>query len=101
MAGEIGRTALGSTCTAVRKLGNRHHSHMEGEWRWVHLNGETDGWPVFDRKLVGKDIARLACDNFQYSTPSDPGIVERDKLTNHLECRLRTAEGLGATSERR
>ena len=74
---------------------------MESERRWVHLNGETVGWPVFDRKLVGKDIARLACDRFQYSTPLGREIVERGNLMNHLECRLRIGEGLGATSERR
>ena len=87
VTGGIGRNARGSTYTVVGKLGNRHRSHIEIERRQVRLNGETVGWPVFDRTLVGKDTARLACDNFHYSTPLDREIVERGNLMNRLECR--------------
>ena len=96
---EIVRTALGSTCTAVAMLGNRCHPDKKSEQSWVHLDGKTEGWPAFDHKLVGRSIARGACDNFRYSTALDREIAEPDGLTKYLKCPLNIAVGLGATSE--
>ena len=97
---EIVRTALGSTCTAVEMLGNRHHPGKKSEGGWVHLNGKTEGWPAFDHRLVGKSTARGACDNFQCSTAVDLEIAGPCSSMKYLKCPLSIGVGLGATSER-
>ena len=97
---EIVHTAPDSTCTAVVVMGNRHHRDKKSEQGWVHLNERIVDWPALDRKLVGKDIARDAEDNFRNSLALDLEIAEPGSLTDHLGYPLRNVADLDALSER-
>ncbi len=80
-------------------LENMHYPDKKTEQGWVHLNGRTVGLPLFDRRPVGKGIARDAWDNFLGSTAPDLGNAEPGSLMDQLKCPLGTAVNLGATSE--
>ena len=99
-AGETVRTAPGNTCTAVAMLENRYHPDKTSERDWVRLNERTVGWPALDHKLVGKGIARGAWGSCPCSRALDVEIAELGSLTSCLECPLRIAGGLDATSEK-
>ena len=97
---EIVHTALDSTCTAVVVMEKRHHRDKKSGQGWVHLNERIVDWPALDRKLVGKDIARDAEDNFRNSWALDRKIAEPGSLTDHLGYPLRSVADLDALSER-
>ena len=97
---EIVHTAPDSTCTAVVVTENRHLRDKKSDQDWVHLNERTVDWSALDRKVVGKDIARDAEDNFQNSLALDLEIAEPGSLTDHLGYPLRNVADLDALSEK-
>ena len=78
----------------------RHYRHKKSEQGWVHLNERIVDWPALDRKLVGKDIARDAEDNFRNSWVLDRESAEPGSLTDRLGYPLRNVADLDALSER-
>ena len=93
-------TAPNSTCTAVVVMEKRHHRDKKSEQGSVHSNERMVDSPALDRKLVGKDIARDAEDNFRNSWALDRKIAEPDSLAGHLWHPLRNVADLDALSEK-
>ena len=96
----IAHTGPDNICTAVVVMGNRRHRGKTSEQGWAHLNERIVDWPALDRKLVGKDIARDAEDNFRNSLALDLEIAEPGSLTDHLGYPLRSVADLDALSEK-
>lgn len=73
---------------------------MKGEQARDHLSERIVDWPALDRKLVGKDIARVAWGSFRSSKALDLGNAEPGSLTDHQKYRRGNAVDLDALSEK-
>lgn len=77
----------------------RHYRHKKSEQGWVHLNERIVDWPALDRRLVGKDTAEDAEDNFRNSRAPDRESAEPGSLTDRLGYPLRNVADLDALFE--